>query len=325
MVSAYLFDRRQGESVEDWAGALQGLNKNQLLWIDMVDAAKDEAIDVLDALGLGAAAELKLGDPERRPCVEEFERHLRVTAVAVSDAERDPARERIVVDCFLGSNWILTVREADIAALDDFRDAAEGEGEVGLLDAPSFLTTLAEWVISSYLRAFDEIEETLDEIDVEAIAHLSNDLEEQLELLGDARRRVGRLRRTLAPHREVFATLSHSEFDPFSSEKSAERFVALTARVDGALASARDVRDGIASSFDVLIVGTEHRTNEIVKVLTLASILLLPGALLAGVAGMNVNISAHTFVHSPLFWVVVTAIVLISIATLALARLRRWI
>ncbi len=325
MVSAYLFDRRQGGSVEDWAGALHGLNNNQLLWIDMMDASEDEAVEVLDALDVGTAAELKLGDLQRRPSVEQFERHLRVTAVAVSDAERDPARERIVVDCFLGSNWILTVRGADIAALDDFRDAAEGEGEVGLLDAPSFLTALSEWVITSYVRAFDEIEETLDEIDVEAIAHLSNDLDEQLKLLGDARRRVGRLRRTLAPHREVFATLSHSEFDPLSSETSAKRFVALTARVDAALASARDVRDGIASSFDVLIVGTEHRTNEIVKVLTLASILLLPGALLAGLAGMNVNISAHTFAHSPLFWVVVAAIFLIAIATLALARLRQWI
>ena len=325
MVSAYLFDRRQSERVEDWAGAFHALSKNQILWIDIVDASKDETVDVLDALDLGAAAELKLGDPERRPSVEQFERHLRVTAVAVSDTERDPARERIVVDCFLGSNWILTVHGADIAALDDFRGVAEGKGEVGLLDAPSFLTTLSEWVITSYLRAFDEIEETLDEIDVEAIAHLSKDLDEQLELLGDARRRVGRLRRTLAPHREVFATLSHSEFHPLSSEASAKRFVALTARVDAALASARDVRDGIASSFDVLIVGTGHRTNEIVKILTLASILLLPGALLAGMAGMNVNISAYTFAHSPLFWVVVTAIILIAIATLALARLRQWI
>jgi len=42
-------------------------------------------------------------------------------------------------------------------------------------------------------------------------------------------------------------------------------------------------------------------------------------------AGMNVNISAHTFVHSPLFWVVVTAVILIGIATLAAARLRQWI
>ena len=144
-------------------------------------------------------------------------------------------------------------------------------------------------------------------------------------MLSDARRRVGRLRRTLALHREVFSELSHSEFDPLSSKESAKRFVELTARVDAALAAARDTRDGIASSFDVLIVRTEHRTNEIIKVLTLASILLLPGALLAGVAGMNVNFSLQTFEHSSLFWLVATTIVLIAIATLVFARLRRWI
>jgi magnesium transporter len=146
-----------------------------------------------------------------------------------------------------------------------------------------------------------------------------------MRVLSAARSRVGRLRRTLAPHREVFAALSHSEFDPLSSQESAERFLALAARVEAALASARDARDGIASSFDVLIVRTEHRTNEIMKVLTLASILLLPGALLAGLAGMNVNFGAQTFVNSFLLWLVVSAIVLIALATLALARLRRWI
>jgi Mg2+ and Co2+ transporter CorA len=61
------------------------------------------------------------------------------------------------------------------------------------------------------------------------------------------------------------------------------------------------------------------------KVLTLASILLLPGALLAGVAGMNVNFNAQVFVHSSLFWLVVITIVLIALATLAFARLRQWI
>jgi magnesium transporter len=324
MVTAYLFDQRQGESVEDWSASLDRLGKNQILWIDLMDAAEDEAAAVLDALDLGDAVELKLGDPERKAQVEQLKGQLRITAVAVSDAEV-PARERIVVDCFLGPNWVLTVHSADIAVLDDFRSVAEGRGELGLLDAPSFVTTLLEWVVTSYLRAFDEIEETLDRFDVDALEQSPNDPEKQIEILGNARRRVGRLRRTLAPHREVFAALSHSEFDPLSSEGSAARFVALTERVDAALASARDVRDGIASSFDVLIVRTEHRTNEIVKILTLASILLLPGALLAGVAGMNVNFKLDTFFDSPLFWVVATAIVLVALATLALARLRRWI
>jgi Mg2+ and Co2+ transporter CorA len=324
-VQAYLFDRRQGKGVDNWAESLQGLTKDQVLWLDLVDPSHDEAAEVFSTLGLGDAGLLSLGDPEAKPGFEQHEGHLRVTAVAVSDAERDPARERIVLDCFLGSNWVLTAHSAGIAVLDEFRAVAEGEGELGLLDAPSFLSTLLEWVVTSYLHAFDEIEETLDEFDVRALAQPSTNPEDELLMLGDARRRVGRLRRTLAPHREVFTALSHSHFDPLSSEASAERFVALTARVDAALASARDARDGIASSFDVLIVRTEHRTNEIMKVLTLASILLLPGALLAGVAGMNVNFNAQVFVHSSLFWLVVITIVLIALATLAFARLRQWI
>ena len=324
-VRAYLFDKRQGEIVEDWAGSLQHLSKSQVLWLDLQGPSQEQAAEVLDALDLGDVGELQLDDPEKTPAVEQHEGHLRVTAIAVSDAERDPDRERIVVDCFLGSNWVLTAHTADIAALDDFREVAEGRGEVGLLDAPSFLSTVLEWVVTSYLHAFDEVEESLDEFDVKALANPSKDPEEEIRILSAARSRVGRLRRTLAPHREVFATLSHSEFDPLSSEESAERFLALTARVDAALVSARDARDGIASSFDVLIVRTEHRTNEIMKVLTLASILLLPGALLAGVAGMNVNFSASTFAQSALFWVVVAAIILIALATLTFARLRRWI
>jgi magnesium transporter len=322
VVNAYLFDRRQGQRVEDWAEALDHLGKNQILWID---ASAEDAAGVLEPLELGDAEGSKLDDARRAARVQQFEGHLCVTAIAVSDTEDDPERERIVVDCFLGPNWVVTVHSVEVAVLEEFRDAAEGRGELGLLDAPSFLTTLLEWVVSSYLRAFDDIEELLDQLDVDALQQPSSNPEKQIETLGNARRRVGRLRRTLAPHREVFATLSHSEFDPLSSTESAERFVGLTGRVDAALASARDVRDGIASSFDVLILRQEHRTNEIMKVLTLASILLLPGALLAGVAGMNVNFSAHTFAQSPLFWVVVIAIILIALATLTLARLRRWI
>ena len=325
MVRAYLFDRRQGVEVESWLGSFRKLSKDEVLWLDLVDPSADEEREVREALELASDDGSALAGQERTPALEQHNGYLRVTAVAVSDAERDPELERVVVDCLVGSNWVLTAHKGEIAVLDDFREVATGEGELGILDAPSFLSALLEWVVTSYLRAFDEIEETLEEFDVDALSSPSDNPDEQIEMLVEARRRVGRLRRALAPHREVFAALSHSEFDPISSERSAKRFAELTARVDTALASARDAKDGIASSFDVLIVRTEHRTNEIVKVLTLASILLLPGALIAGVAGMNVNFSGHTFTHSPLFWIVVTANLTIALGTLTFARLRRWI
>jgi Mg2+ and Co2+ transporter CorA len=248
-----------------------------------------------------------------------------VTAVAVSDEESDIENEQVIVECFVGPNWMLTAHDADITVIDEFRETASGEGELGKLDAPSFLATLLEWVVGSYLRAFDEIEAELEKFDVDALSSPSRDPEKQITLLIEARQRVGALRRSLAPHRDVFAALSHSELDPLSSETSSQRFVELTARLDSALASARDVKDSIASSFDVLIVRTEHRTNEIIKVLTLVSILLLPGALLAGIAGMNVNFKPEVFFDSTLFWLVSLTVIAIAVTSLLLARFRDWI
>ena len=325
MVTAYLFDQRKGEELESWVGAVGRLTESQILWLDVTDPSEGEEREVSDALGVSGASLSRLGDPEGSPILDQQEGYLRVTAVAVSDREANPDRETVVVDCFVGSNWVLTAHNAEVAVIDDFRARVGGEGQVGVLDAPSFLAALLEWVVTSYLRAFDEIEATLEQFDVKALNNPSGDPEKQIGVLVEARRRVGHLRRALAPHREIFAALSHSEFDPISSEGSADRFGELTSKVDTALASARDAKDGIASSFDVLIVRTEHRTNEIMKVLTLASILLLPGALIAGVAGMNINFSAHAFSNSPLFWGVLVAIVLIAGTTLGLARLRQWI
>ena len=59
------------------------------------------------------------------------------------------------------------------------------------------------------------------------------------------------------------------------------------------------------------------------KVLTLTSVILLPGALIAGVMGMNFKVGL--FNHAWLFWIVLTAIVAIAPPTLGAAKQRRWI
>jgi magnesium transporter len=180
----------------------------------VVDPAEEEAHEIRKAFGIDDAAFSKAGDSKSKAGLEQHSNYLRVTAVAVSDTEQDPGRERIVLDCFVGENWVLTVHGAEIAVLDDFRDLASGEGEIGILDAPTFLATLLEWVVTSYLRAFDEIEANLEELDVDALKGPSRDPEQPIAALIATRTRVGRLRRALAPHRELFAALSHSEFDP---------------------------------------------------------------------------------------------------------------
>lgn len=265
MQTAYLFDERRGESVDSWTRAFQDLSDDQVLWLDLASPSDGELEEIAESLEVGDVDLSDFDAPERRPRFEQHDEYLGLTVVAVSDKQRDPDQELVAVDCFVGSNWVLSSHTAAVEALDDFREIVSGEGEIGILDAPSFLAALLEWVVTSYLRAFDEIEATLEDLDVGALEAPSSHPEKQIRMLIEARRRVGRLRRALAPHRELFAALSHFEFDPISTERSASRFTELMGRVDSALNSARDAKDGIASSFDVLIVRTEHRTNEIMK------------------------------------------------------------
>ena len=76
-------------------------------------------------------------------------------------------------------------------------------------------------------------------------------------------------------------------------------------------------------SFDVLIARGGHHTNQIMKVLTLTSVILLPGALLAGVMGMNFKVGI--FDHAVLFWAVLAVIVCVAPLTIGVAKHRKWI
>jgi len=59
------------------------------------------------------------------------------------------------------------------------------------------------------------------------------------------------------------------------------------------------------------------------KTLTIVSLLLLPGTLLAGVLGMNFKVGI--FQHPDLFWVALGVMGAIALATLAVVRSRHWI
>jgi len=62
----------------------------------------------------------------------------------------------------------------------------------------------------------------------------------------------------------------------------------------------------------------------VVKVLTFATILLLPGSLVAGLLGMNVVVPLGK--DDPLsFWIVVAGVVVFGAAILLIARARRWL
>ena len=321
MLTALLFDDQESEQVEDWRAALDGLADDQLLWLALRDPTTDEAAALQEALELDDENTRRLLDPPRRASLADAGDRINVTLCAAGIDEGEPVLTPL--ECALGRNWIVTAHQGKVEVLEEFLERAEGGGEVGALDAPSFVAAILEWVVAGYFRAFEAVESELEELDARVMSDTPKDFSDDLARLVKLRRSIGTLRRALAPHREVVVALAHPELDTLSSEGSAEKFAALESRLTQALEAARESKESTFGSFDLLVARLGQRTNDIMKVLTLVTVVLLPATVLAGIMGMNFQVGLFDEVWG--FWVVIVVMLGIAALVLSLARSRRWI
>jgi magnesium transporter len=318
MSQAILFEADQTRELEDVDERLDRLADDQLLWIDLDRDDPDDAQQVADMLGLDDETRDHLAEAQRHPAFRDRGRYLHVTTYA---PHKDDERTLHAIECVVGQNWVVTAHDRPVPVLDDFAGRVSGSGDTGSLDGPGFLAALLEWVLGSYTAAFDRIEEELEDFDVQAMRGKARDSD--IERLVSMRRAVGELRRALAAHRPALVALTHPELEALGDHDASDRFVSLYARFDSTMQDARDARESIVGSFDVLIARSGHQTNQIMKVLTLVSVILLPGALLAGVMGMNFKVGL--FDRPWVFWIVVVVIVGFGPLTLFVAKRRGWI
>jgi magnesium transporter len=319
MSEAILFDRDQVEKLDDLDDRPRRLRGGKLLWVDLDRDSEEEGHRVAEAFGLDSGTKQCLADSNDRAVFNDHGRYIHVTTYAPDENDEG---ELIALECVVGENWVITAHDVPIPVLDEFSARVSGSGDTGSLDGPGFLAALLEWVLGSYSAAFERIEQRLEEFDIEAMrGHAEGS--EDIERLVEMRKQVGKLRRALAAHRSALVALTHPELEALGDNDSGERFASLLRRFESTVQEARDAREAIVGSFDVLIARGGHRTNEIMKVLTLTSVILLPGALIAGVMGMNFKVGL--FDEPMLFWAVVAVIAAIAPVTIGLAKLWRWI
>ena len=321
MLTVFVFDARGSRREEDLPQALDGLDDDAMVWVALRDPTEDEVAAVQEALGLADEQALRLLEQPSHASLVDAGEHMHVTLYAASSEEGEPALRPL--ECVLGPNWVVTAHEAEIEVLEEFRERAEGGSEVGALDSPSFVAAVVEWVVTSYFRAFEAIEEELEELDARVMSDVPKNISDDLARLVELRRAIGTLRRALSPHREVIVALAHPELDLLSTEASGERFDAIEKRVAQAVEAAREAKESTRGSFDLLVARLGQRTNDIMKVLTLVTVILLPSTVLAGIMGMNFRVGL--FDLGWLFWGVIAAMLGIAVLVLSVARTRRWI
>lgn len=289
---------------------------DELLWVDLSDPAQDDVRLVAKALGLDDDTAGALRAEPEGPRVTVRQTGVEVVVRVPGDGlDEDPQNLRILV----GDEWIVTAHQAPLAFLEEHRDALRDQREVGRLSPIQFLVAVLDWQVDAYFRVAALLEKEVDALD-DAALRTERDL---LDRLVAMRRRIARFRRMLAPHREVFAELVRPGLLPDVDEGERIALEAVVRRLERAADAIGNAREMLIGTFDVHMTRTAQRTNDVMKVLTLASVILLPSVVLAGVMGMNFQV--EFFDLPEMFWVVVGLMIAMAAATLVVARWRGWL
>jgi magnesium transporter len=285
-----------------------------ILWVDLADEDPQMA-EIGQRLGLDEAAQ-GLAAAEGGAIVLRAD-DLRLSVSGLHDGAG--ALERVPLHMLLARNLVLTVHARSVRGLADPIEVVSEDPRFGRLDAGRFAGLLLDGVLEGYDAAVEDLEEEIDRLDERALRDQGN--EELLEEMVALRRRISLLRRWLAPSRPVVAALTR----PIDEEPSPIGMpdADLLAHVDRTLDAIERCREQLLGSFDIVMTRTNQRTNDVVRVLTVVSAVLLPSVVIAGVMGMNFRIGL--FDDSTYFYVVVGAMLALAIATLLFARWRGWI
>jgi Mg2+ and Co2+ transporter CorA len=297
------------------------LSGRRLLWVD-VDRSRPRDVET-------AAAALRL-EPEltktllgsgRRPDLTKYEGHLHLSLTAMEPADDDAGAELIssLVDVVGGRNWVMTVHDGDTGALSRFDAGTAGETLLGALDAAGLVAAIADEVLTGYLEIVESTERAIDRLDERALRGRGSD--DVLTSIVAIRRRISIIRRSLAPQRATFAALTRPEMA--LDEDFGAPWPGLTDRLDRTMDAVENLRNLLLGTFDIHMGRAAKDANDVMKLLTLLSAVFLPAVVLAGVMGMNFQLS---FFQTPEnFFIVVAAMIGLAVALLAFASKRGWI
>ncbi len=281
---------RQGgaELIDAWSP-----DGSDLLWLDIQQPEEDVLEPLLEQrFGFHELAAEDTLSPNTLPKYDAFPGYDFFVFRAVEVNLSEHGHETYKVAAFLSRNFLITVHRDPMKTVDDVCNRLPSDARL-LGNGPDFLLyTIVDEMVDAHFPLLDEIEESVDDLQ-EAIFQDAqpSHLDELLHLKRD----VNVLRRQSLPQRELLNQISRGDAQ-FIQKQHLIYFRDLydhMFRISETIDIERDMMGGTMEAYLSVVA---NRTNEIMKVLTVLSVIMLPLTVIAGVYGMN-------FQHMPeLHW-----------------------
>jgi magnesium transporter len=267
------------ELLGDWSE-----QSGDCIWIDVTGPQRNDIEPLLEEWFRfhELAAEDALS-PTTLPKFDAFQRYDFFVFRTISlDVTKHNVRSE-KMSCFLGKNFVVTIHKDPLEAADVVWNRIPLDTRIMARGVDFLLYAILDFLVDQHFPLIEEIEERLDEIHEMIFASPSQAL---LDELLDFKRDLNVLRRQSLPQRELFNQISRGEANYIKREHLIY-FRDLYDHMYRIGEFVADERDMATTTMEAYLSVIANRTNEIMKVLTIFSSIMLPINFIASIYGMN--------------------------------------
>jgi magnesium transporter len=255
------------------------------LWVDIEDPREADLRVLHDQFRFHHLAIEDTQNAQRRSKYERYATHNFLVINALDRTTQHDPLDLVAICMFVRPKLLVTVRPKSVQAVDRVLDHVQVDPDAGVHTSERLLHAIIDAVVDEFLPLLDEYEEELTELQAR-VGEPGTAVPDRLVTI---RRELLVVRRIILPHLEVVRRLT----DPETADISPEIRLYFRDVLDHAM---------IVNDTDALLLeivnGTlqlhanvvNERLNEVMKFLTIASVVMLPWTVISGIFGMNFDI-----------------------------------
>ena len=314
---------RRGDVVARPQASLAELEAAGLTWInvDRIDPAS--AQDLAERFGWHPLDVEDVLSKRQRPKVDEYPEYLFAVLhfpVYDKDIQRLNAAE---LDLFLGADYLVTIPNVELLPISRLfnrcREDEEFRAQLFSKGSGRLLYEILDDLFDYCFPILDKIAHKLDAVEDDIFEGRSRDA---VRDISNVKQEIISFRRITKPQRATLRLLERSveRFLPQDLELYFDDIVDASERIWDLLDNYKEVVEALEATNESVI---SHRHNDVLRVLTVFSVILLPLTLIASLFGMNV-IYPGEGTHEA-FWVIVAMMVAVVGGLLGFFRYKRWL
>ena len=259
--------------------------ETSVIWVDMESPTEADEQILLDVFRFHPLTVEDCRENRHYPKIEEFPEYLYFIVHGVR-ADISPDRfNTIELDGFLGRNYVITYHHDMFRSINNVKKLL-GTSPVACQRGASFLLhQILDQIVDFYSPVLDDFDERINQLE-DNIFSLRQPSNAILEQIMELKRSVLRLRRISAKQQDILYRMSRGEVRLIPQD-----MLPFYRDIHDHLIRVTDLsenyRDLISGSLEAYLSVVSNRMNEIMKVLTIFSAIMLPLTFIAGVYGMN--------------------------------------